>query len=95
VLLLLVLVGPISAQRLRLPGMVGLIVAGMVVGPNVLHIVSGDILIHALGFVGLLYLLFQGGLDLDLEGFRQRRRESIVFGTLTFVLPMVGVTAAA
>jgi Kef-type K+ transport system membrane component KefB len=95
VLLLLVLIGPMMATKLRLPGLVGLIVAGMIVGPNVLGIVSGTVLINALGFVGLLYLMFQGGLDLDLEGFVQRRRESIVFGTATFVLPMVLVTAAA
>jgi Kef-type K+ transport system membrane component KefB len=95
VLLLLVLIGPMMATKLRLPGLVGLIVAGMIVGPNVLGIVSGTVLINALGFVGLLYLMFQGGLDLDLEGFVQRRRESIVFGTATFVLPMILVTAAA
>jgi Kef-type K+ transport system membrane component KefB/nucleotide-binding universal stress UspA family protein len=95
VLLLLVLIGPMMATKLRLPGLVGLIVAGMVVGPNVLGIVSGTVLINALGFVGLLYLMFQGGLDLDLDGFVQRRRESIVFGTATFVLPMILVTGAA
>jgi Kef-type K+ transport system membrane component KefB/nucleotide-binding universal stress UspA family protein len=95
VLLLLVLIGPMMATKLRLPGLVGLIVAGMVVGPNVLGIVSGTVLINALGFVGLLYLMFQGGLDLDLDGFARRRRESIVFGTATFVLPMILVTGAA
>jgi Kef-type K+ transport system membrane component KefB len=95
VLLLLVLVGPMLASKLRLPGLVGLIVIGMVVGPNVLGIVSGTVLINALGFVGLLYLMFQGGLDLDLDGFARRRRESIIFGTATFLVPMVVVTVAA
>jgi Kef-type K+ transport system membrane component KefB len=95
VLLLLVLVGPMMASKLRLPGLVGLIVVGMVVGPNVLGVVSGNVLINALGFVGLLYLMFQGGLDLDLDGFVRRRRESIIFGTATFVLPMILVTLAA
>jgi Kef-type K+ transport system membrane component KefB len=95
VLLLLVLVGPMMASKLRLPGLVGLIVVGMVVGPNVLGVVSGNVLINALGFVGLLYLMFQGGLDLDLDGFVSRRRESIIFGTATFVLPMILVTLVA
>ena len=89
VLFLLVLVGPMFAARLRLPGLVGLIVFGMLIGPNVTGIVTGDVLINSLGFVGLLYLMFQGGLDLDIEGFVQRRRESIVFGVVTFVIPMV------
>jgi Kef-type K+ transport system membrane component KefB len=95
VLLLLVLIGPMLASKLRLPGLVGLIVLGMLVGPNVLGVVSGTVLINALGFVGLLYLMFQGGLDLDLDGFARRRRESIIFGAMTFVLPIVLVTAAA
>jgi Kef-type K+ transport system membrane component KefB len=95
VLLLLVLIGPMMASKLRLPGLVGLIVLGMIVGPNVLGVVSGTVLINALGFVGLLYLMFQGGLDLDLDGFVRRRRESIIFGTTTFVLPMILVTVAA
>ncbi|MFA9431705.1 cation:proton antiporter [Egicoccus sp. AB-alg2] len=95
VLLLLVLVGPMLVRPLRLPDLVGLIALGMVVGPNVLGIVSGQVLIHALGFVGLLYLMFQGGLDLDLEGFVERRRASILFGTVTFVLPMLVVTGVS
>jgi Kef-type K+ transport system membrane component KefB/nucleotide-binding universal stress UspA family protein len=95
VLLLLVLIGPMLAKRARLPGMVGLILVGMLVGPNVLNVVTGTVLIDAMGFVGLLYLLFQGGLDLDIEGFLQRRRESVIFGALTFVLPMVIVTGVA
>lgn len=95
VLLLLVLLGPLVVRPLRLPDLVGLIAVGMVVGPNVLGVVSGDVLINALGFVGLLYLMFQGGLDLDLDGFRQRRRESVLFGVATFALPMVAVVGVA
>jgi Kef-type K+ transport system membrane component KefB len=95
VLFLLVLAGPLLASSVRLPGLVGLIAVGMLVGPNVLGIVDGSVLLDALGFVGLLYLLFQGGLDLDLGGFAARPRESIIFGTATFVLPLIGVTAVA
>jgi Kef-type K+ transport system membrane component KefB/nucleotide-binding universal stress UspA family protein len=95
VLFLLVLAGPMLATRLKLPGLVGLIVMGMLVGPNVFGIVSGGVLINALGFVGLLYLMFQGGLDLDLHGFVQRRRESTIFGIATFVIPIIVVTLAA
>ncbi len=95
VLFLLVLGGPMLAQRLRLPGLVGMIVFGMLVGPNVFGVVSGDVLINALGFVGLLYLMFQGGLDLDLHGFAARRRESVIFGIATFVIPLVTITAVA
>jgi hypothetical protein len=66
----------------------------MVVGPNVTGILDQNTFIETLGYVGLLYLMFQGGLDLDIDGFIKRRRESIVFGVLTFVLPMVLVTGS-
>jgi Kef-type K+ transport system membrane component KefB len=95
VLFLLVLIGPIVADRLRLPGIIGLVVGGMVVGPNVTGVLDQNTFIQTIGYVGLLYLMFQGGLDLDLDGFIRRRRESIVFGVLTFVLPMVIVTTVA
>jgi Kef-type K+ transport system membrane component KefB/nucleotide-binding universal stress UspA family protein len=95
VLFLIVLLGPLLAERARLPGIAGLILAGMLVGPNVLGVLGRDTFIETLGYVGLLYLMFQGGLDLDLDGFRRRRNDSLVFGLLTFVLPMLGVTLLA
>jgi Kef-type K+ transport system membrane component KefB len=95
VLFLIVLLGPLLAERARLPGLAGLIIAGMLVGPNVLGVLGRDTFIETLGYVGLLYLMFQGGLDLDLEGFRRRRNDSLVFGALTFVIPMVVVTSVS
>ena len=95
VLFLIVLLGPLAAERARLPGLAGLILAGMLVGPNVLGILGRDTFIETLGYVGLLYLMFQGGLDLDLDGFRRRRGDSLAFGLLTTVLPMVGITWVA
>jgi Kef-type K+ transport system membrane component KefB/nucleotide-binding universal stress UspA family protein len=95
VLFLVVLLGPIVAERLRLPSIIGLVVAGMVIGPNVANVLGQNTFIETLGFVGLLYLMFQGGLDLDLDGFAKHRRDSIGFGIATFVLPMVIVTGTA
>lgn len=91
VLFVLVLLGPLVADRFRLPGLIGLILGGMVVGPNVTGILGQNTFIETIGYIGLLYLMFQGGLDLDLDmnGFLRRRRDSIVFGAATFVLPMV------
>ena len=95
VLFLLVLLGPLAAERVRLPAIAGLILAGTLVGPNVLGVLGRDTFIVTLGYVGLLYLMFQGGLDLDLDGFRRRPADSVLFGVLTTVLPMVGVTWVA
>jgi Kef-type K+ transport system membrane component KefB/nucleotide-binding universal stress UspA family protein len=91
VLFLLVLLGPLAAERARLPSLVGLILAGMLVGPNVIGLLGRDTFIETLGYVGLLYLMFQGGLDLDMDGFRRRQSDSLLFGLLTFALPMAGV----
>jgi Kef-type K+ transport system membrane component KefB/nucleotide-binding universal stress UspA family protein len=95
VLFLLVLLGPLFAERARLPAIAGLILAGMLVGPNVLGVLARDTFIETLGYVGLLYLMFQGGLDLDMDGFHRRRADSLLFGSLTFAIPMVGVIAVA
>jgi Kef-type K+ transport system membrane component KefB len=95
VLFLLVLLGPLVAERLRLPAIIGLVLAGMLIGPNVANVLAENTFIDTLGYVGLLYLMFQGGLDLDLDGFRKHRRDSLVFGVATFVAPMVIVTLAA
>ncbi len=95
VLFLLVLLGPIAADRLRLPSIIGLVVAGMLIGPNVAGILDQNTFIETIGYVGLLYLMFQGGLDLDLEGFARYRRDSVVFGLITFILPMVICTWVA
>ena len=95
VLFLLVLIGPLLAERARLPGLAGLIIVGMLIGPNVTGILGRDTFIETLGYVGLLYLMFQGGLDLDLDGFARRRSDSVLFGALTFFTPLIGVTLVA
>jgi Kef-type K+ transport system membrane component KefB len=89
----IILLAPIAAERARVPGIIGLILAGMLVGPNVAGILARDGAIELLGGVGLLYLMFLGGLDLDLDGFAERRVDSLSFGVATFVLPMAGLTA--
>jgi Kef-type K+ transport system membrane component KefB len=88
----IILFAPIAAERLGAPGIIGLILAGMVVGPNVAGVLERDGAIALLGGVGLLYLMFLGGLDLDLDGFAERRTDSVIFGAASFVLPMLGLT---
>ncbi len=80
---------PAVAERLRIPGIVGLIVAGALIGPNALNLLARDTTIVLLGTVGLLYLMFLAGVEIDLHGFRRYRNRSIVFGALTFLIPQV------
>jgi Kef-type K+ transport system membrane component KefB len=86
---LVLLVGPVLAERLRLPGLVGIVLGGTLVGPFVLDWVAREGVIEALGDLGLLYLMFLAGLELDLDEFQRNRRPALTFGGLTFALPFV------
>src|SRR4051794_4809013 len=86
----IVLVGPLIMQKCRIPGLVGLLVGGMIIGPHVLGIVPPDGgIVKDLGAVGLVYLMFTAGLELDLGVFAQHRNRAIAFALLTFAFPMV------
>lgn len=84
---LIFLVVPIVAERVRVPGVIGLIVAGAAVGPHGLGLLARDQTIVLLGTVGLLYLMLMVGLELDLHQFNRYRNRSIVFGLLSFLIP--------
>lgn len=86
------LVAPLLLQRLRIPGLIGIIVAGAIVGPNALNLLARDQTIVLLGTVGLLYLMFMAGIEIDLYGFKRHRIQSLLFGALTFLIPQtVGI----
>jgi Kef-type K+ transport system membrane component KefB/mannitol/fructose-specific phosphotransferase system IIA component (Ntr-type) len=80
---------PLLFERLRIPGIIGLIVAGAVIGPNGLNLLERGATIVLLGTVGLLYLMFMVGLELDLHDFNKYRNRSIIFGSLSFAIPQV------
>jgi Kef-type K+ transport system membrane component KefB len=80
---------PLLFERFRVPGIIGLIVAGAAVGPNALALLERNETIVLLGTVGLLYLMFMAGVEIDLHGFRKYRNRSLVFGGMTFLLPQV------
>jgi Kef-type K+ transport system membrane component KefB/mannitol/fructose-specific phosphotransferase system IIA component (Ntr-type) len=81
------LLAPLLMERAGVPGLIGIIVAGAVVGPNGLGLLARDQTIVLLGTVGLLYLMFMAGAEIDLLGLRRYRNQSLVFGGLTFLLP--------
>lgn len=82
------LLAPALCARLKVPGIVGLILAGTLVGPHVLNLLERDFTFELLGQVGLLYLVFLAGLELDLHRFAEYRSRSIVFGLLSFGFPL-------
>jgi Kef-type K+ transport system membrane component KefB/nucleotide-binding universal stress UspA family protein len=84
-----ILIAPLIIERFRLPGIVGIIVGGIIIGPDVLNLLSVDSTIETLAIGGLVYLMFSVGLEIDLRQFKRVRNKSIVFGLLTFSLPMI------
>lgn len=90
----IMLIAPLLFERLRLPGIVGLIIAGVVVGPYGINLLERDETIVLLGTVGLLFLMFLGGLETSLDDLKQNAKSAIGFGLLTFLVPMVLGTAA-
>ncbi len=90
VLFLVVLVMPRVAEQLRLPGLVGLTIGGILIGPFGLGILDRDGPVALLGGAGLLFLMFEAGLELDRDVLRSERRQTVVFGVLTFAAPFAG-----
>lgn len=96
-ILAVMLVAPLLVERLKLPGIIGLILAGVVVGPHGLGILERDATIVLLGTVGLLFLMFLGGLETSLDDLKSNADKPVIFGLATFLVPMVlgtGVTMA-
>jgi Kef-type K+ transport system membrane component KefB/mannitol/fructose-specific phosphotransferase system IIA component (Ntr-type) len=82
------LLAPVVFERFKIPGIIGLILFGTLVGPNVLNLLERDFTFELLGTVGLLYLVFLAGLELDLNRFNEHRQRSVIFGLLSFGFPM-------
>jgi len=88
ILLFIILFAPIFLNRIRIPHLIGLIIAGAIIGPNGFHILERDSSIQLFGMVGLLYIMFLAGLEIDLADFKKNSSKSIVFGLFTFLIPM-------
>ena len=88
-LMAVILITPILSERARLPGIVGLIVGGIVVGPNGFNLLSTGRTIELLSTVGLIYLMFSAGLEIDLNQFNKVRNKSMLFGAFTFIIPEI------
>jgi Kef-type K+ transport system membrane component KefB len=77
IVVVVIIAAPLIVERLRIPGLIGLLVGGCIIGPQVLDIVSDTSgILHDLGQVGLLYLMFLAGLELDLGVFARYRNRA-------------------
>ncbi|MEP0713593.1 cation:proton antiporter [Algoriphagus sp.] len=88
-ILLIILLAPIFLNKIKIPPLLGLIIAGAVVGPNGLSLIERDSGIILSGTAGLLYIMFLAGLEIDLADFKKNSKKSIIFGLYTFLIPMI------
>ncbi len=95
VILLIILLAPILSNRLKIPHILGLIVAGAVIGPNGLNLLLRDSSIILSGTAGLLYIMFLAGLEIDLNEFKKNSKKSLVFGFTPSLFPCCSVLLQA
>ena len=89
ILFAVVVLGPIVADRLHIPSIVGLIAGGVVFGPSVIGWLESGGLVDELGSIGILYLMFLAGLSFDLKSFAANRRIALTYGLLGFFIPFL------
>lgn len=88
IILSIILFAPLLLNKLRIPHILGLIIAGAIVGPNGFNLILRDSSIILSGTAGLLYIMFLAGLEIDLTEFKKNSSKSLVFGLFTFLIPM-------
>jgi Kef-type K+ transport system membrane component KefB/nucleotide-binding universal stress UspA family protein len=94
-ILFIILFVPIFLNKFSIPHLIGLIIAGIIIGPYGLNFIARDSSIILFGTVGLLYIMFLAGLEIDMADFKKNSRKSLVFGIYTFIIPMVLGTLAS
>ena len=88
-ILMIILVAPVLLRKLKIPGIIGLIISGVIVGPFGLNFLEKSSAVDLFSTIGLLYIMFIAGLDLDMSEFKSNRNKSILFGFFTFIIPLI------
>lgn len=87
-ILLIILLSPIVLKKINIPGIIGLIIAGVIIGPHGLHVIEKNSAVELFSLIGLLYIMFIAGLELDMNEFKANRNKSLLFGFFTFAIPL-------
>jgi Kef-type K+ transport system membrane component KefB len=87
-ILLIILLSPILLRKLKIPGIIGLIVSGTIIGPHGFNVLEKTSAIQLFSTIGLLYIMFIAGLELDMGDFKRNKNKSLIFGLLTFIIPI-------
>ncbi|MBL0738208.1 cation:proton antiporter [Flavobacterium sp. GN10] len=87
-ILFIILLSPILLKKINIPGIIGLIISGVIIGPHGLNILAKNSAVDLFSTIGLLYIMFIAGLELDMNEFKANRNKSLLFGFFTFILPL-------
>jgi Kef-type K+ transport system membrane component KefB len=92
-ILFIILLTPILLRKVKVPAIIGLIISGVVIGPKGLNLIGEKLLesdgsVKLFATIGLLYIMFMAGLELDMNEFKKYRNKSFTFGFLTFIIPL-------
>jgi len=88
IILFIILISPLALRKLRMPAVVGFIIAGIIISPHGFNVLKKNSAIELLSTIGLLYIMFIAGIELDLNDFRKKKHKSLWFGFLTFSIPI-------
>ena len=89
VVLMIILFAPIVMSKLRIPHIIGMVLAGIIIGQYGFHILERDNSFELFGRVGLYYIMFLAGLEMDMEGVKKNSRRFVIFGLLTCLVPLI------
>ena len=89
VVLLVILLAPIVMSKLRITHIIGMVLAGVLIGEHGLNLLQRDISFEVFGQVGLYYIMFLAGLEMDMESVKKNSKRLLIFGLLTCIVPLV------
>ena len=89
VVLLIILFAPIVMSKLRIPHIIGMVLAGVVIGQYGFNILERDNSFELFGRVGLYYIMFLAGLEMDMQGAKKQSQRFLIFGLLTCLVPLI------
>lgn len=88
-ILSIILLIPMICRKIRIPSIVGFILVGIAVGPYGFELLQGGTSIQTLGMIGMLYIMLQAGIEVDVNDFRQQRSHAVIFGIYSFLFPFI------
>ncbi|MBO5619956.1 MAG: cation:proton antiporter [Paludibacteraceae bacterium] len=89
IVLATILLVPMLCRKIHIPSIVGFILVGIAIGPYGFEVISGGATIQMLGKIGMLYIMLQAGIEIDMNDFSQQRSKAVVFGIYSFLFPFL------